>query len=62
AYFNPAGLTKLSDGLHFDISNQSIWQKKTVNNNTATLNKDEFVGDVAALVFPTAYVAYKMEN
>jgi len=62
AYFNPAGLTKLSDGLHFDISNQSIWQKKTVNNNTATLNKDEFVGDVAALVFPTAYVAYKMDK
>ncbi|MFH1214730.1 MAG: transporter, partial [Candidatus Neomarinimicrobiota bacterium] len=50
------------NGLFLDISNQSIWQKKTVTNNTATLNKDEFVGDVAALVFPTAYVAYKMDK
>ncbi|MFH1213069.1 MAG: transporter, partial [Candidatus Neomarinimicrobiota bacterium] len=62
-YFNPAGLTKLCcNGLFLDISNQSIWQKKTVTDNTLTLNKDEFVGDVAALVFPTAYVAYKMDK
>ncbi|MDD5765862.1 MAG: hypothetical protein PHW79_06420 [Candidatus Marinimicrobia bacterium] len=59
AYFNPAGLTKLSDGLHFDISNQSIWQMKTIDNSTTTLHKSEFVGKVQALMFPTAYAVYK---
>ena len=62
-YFNPAGLTRLGEnGLYLDIANQSIWQKKTVTNSTITLNNDEFVGDVAALLFPTVYAAYKMDK
>ncbi len=62
-YFNPAGLTKLCcNGLYMDLSNQTVLQKKTVTNSTATLNSDEFVGNVFAPVFPTAYVALKMNK
>ena len=62
-YFNPAGLTKLfEDGLFLDVSNQTIWQTKTVTNDTPTLNNHEFVGKVFAPVFPSAYVAYKMDK
>jgi len=59
AYYNPAGLTKLCDGIYVDIANQSIWQTKTINNDLVSLNKDEFVGDVAAPVFPTAHLVWK---
>ncbi|MCK4641163.1 MAG: outer membrane protein transport protein [Candidatus Marinimicrobia bacterium] len=58
-YFNPAGLTRLEDGLHLSLSNQSIFQTKTVTNNYQFLNTDEFVGDVKALLFPNFYLAYK---
>jgi len=61
-YFNPAGLTKLEDGLHLSLSNQSIWQTKTVNNDYANLANNEFVGDVAAPIFPNLYLAYKTGN
>ncbi len=62
-YYNPAGLTKLfEDGLFLDVSNQTIWQTKTVTNDTPTLNNHEFVGEVFAPVFPSAYVAYKMDK
>jgi len=58
-YFNPAGLTRLEDGLHLSLSNQSIFQTKTVTNSYQFLNTDEFVGDVKALLFPNFYLAYK---
>ncbi|MBU1872344.1 aromatic hydrocarbon degradation protein, partial [bacterium] len=58
-YFNPAGLTKLEDGLHLSLSNQSIWQTKTVTNSYTYLNSAEYVGDVAAPIFPNFYLAYK---
>jgi len=58
-YSNPAGLTRLEDGLYLSLSNQTIWQTKTVINNTLNLNDDEFVGEVFAPVFPNFYLAYK---
>ncbi|HCL00748.1 MAG TPA: hypothetical protein DHW42_11670 [Candidatus Marinimicrobia bacterium] len=58
-YFNPAGLTRLEDGLYLSLSNQSIFQTKTVTNSYQFLNTDEFVGDVKALLFPNFYLAYK---
>jgi len=61
-YFNPAGLTKLEDGLHLSLSNQSIWQTKTVNNSYPNLNNGEYVGDVVAPLFPNIYLAYKTGN
>jgi long-subunit fatty acid transport protein len=65
AYFNPAGLTKLEDGFHFSLNNQTIFQTKTVNNNYKGpfglfgLNNAEYVGDVKAPVFPGVYAVYK---
>ncbi|MFC1619626.1 OmpP1/FadL family transporter [Candidatus Neomarinimicrobiota bacterium] len=60
AYYNPAGLTKLPEGLHFAISNQSIFQTKEIDSDLATLNSGSFTGDVKAMVFPDVHVAYKM--
>jgi len=58
-YFNPAGLTRLEDGLHLSLSNQSIFQTKTITNGYAYLNDGEYVGDVVAPLFPNFYLAYK---
>jgi long-chain fatty acid transport protein len=62
AYFNPAGLTKLSDGIYFSFSNQSVFQTEEVVNNFALLNDDTFTGDVAAPLFPDVHVAYKKDK
>jgi long-chain fatty acid transport protein len=65
AYYNPAGMTKLADGFHFSLSNQTIYQTKTVNNNYKGpgglfgLNNPEYIGDVKAPVFPSVYAVYK---
>ncbi len=59
AYYNPAGLTMLEDGIHLGISNQSIFQTRDVTNSTATLHSDAFEGTVSAPVYPNLYVAYK---
>ena len=61
-YFNPAGLTKLTDGFHFSFSNQYITQTKEVVNNYTYLNESKYVGDVAAPFFPGVYLAYKTGN
>jgi len=58
-YFNPAGLTKLEDGLYLSFSNQSIWQEYEIKNDFASLNEDTYVGDVKAMFFPDFYFAYK---
>jgi long-chain fatty acid transport protein len=65
-YFNPAGLTKLSDGFYFSLNNQTIGQTQTVTNNYVYLNGTnggtkprEFIGKVSAPIYPAVYVAYK---
>jgi long-chain fatty acid transport protein len=59
AYYNPAGTTHLSDGWHFSLNNQTIFQEKTVTNAFPYLNNDTFIGDVKAPIFPSAFVVYK---
>ena len=59
AYYNPAGTTRLSDGWHFSLNNQTIFQEKTVINEFPTLNNDTFTGEVMAPLFPSAFVVYK---
>jgi long-chain fatty acid transport protein len=61
-YFNPAGLIKLNNGWHFAISNQSIFQEKTVTSGYPLLNNGEYIGKVKAPVFPTAFGVYKTDN
>lgn len=68
AYFNPAGLMKLDNGFHISLSNQTIFQTKTVENfysgpgGAFGLNESKYIGDVAAPVFPSVYAVYKMER
>ncbi len=58
-FYNPAGLTKLKDGFHISISNQSIFQTQTITSNYPYLNSDEYVGNISAPLFPSIYMAYK---
>lgn len=73
SYYNPAGLGFLEDGFHFSVSNQSIFQTRTISstftapnplnpNVSGRMNNEEFEGGVSAPLFPTAYAAYKMGN
>lgn len=61
-YFNPAGLTQLKNGFYFGLHNQSITQTKTVNSEFTYLHNPEYIGDVKAPVFPTAFAVYKLDN
>jgi long-chain fatty acid transport protein len=63
-YFNPAGLTKLSDGFYASINNQTIAQTKTVGTTYPYLTNTpvKYVGKVSAPVYPDVYVAYKIGN
>jgi len=60
-HFNPAGLTKLSDGFHFSLSSQTIFQNKAVTNDYAFLSPrpKKFIGDVVAPVFPSFFATWK---
>ncbi len=58
-YFNPAGLTKLSDGFHISISSQSIFQTQTITSTFPGLNEEKYTGKITAPVFPSIYAAYK---
>ncbi|MGQ8335944.1 OmpP1/FadL family transporter [Sunxiuqinia sp. A32] len=61
-YFNPAGLTFLTDGFYFGIQNQSIIQDRTITSGFPGLNESEYLGDVKAYAFPTAFAAYKAND
>lgn len=59
AYYNPAGLTRLPDGFHLSLSNQTITQDKTVVNEFPYLNNGTYVGEVRVPLFPNFYAVYK---
>ena len=63
-YYNPAGLTKLGNGFHLSLNNQSIFQTKDVINDYKYLNgtPTTYTGIVEAPVFPGVYAAYKMDK
>ncbi len=59
-YYNPAGLTKLQDGFHLALHNQTITQDKTIVNEFPYLNNGgKYVGEVRVPLFPTFYAVYK---
>lgn len=58
-YFNPAGLTKMGDGFHISISNQSIFQTQTITSSFPYLNDGTYEGTISAPLFPSVYLAYK---
>ena len=63
-YYNPAGLTKLGNGFHFSLNNQSIFQTKDATNDYPYLNGSPttYTGIVKAPVFPGVYAVYKMNK
>jgi long-chain fatty acid transport protein len=58
-YFNPAGLTQLSNGWHISLHNQTIFQEKAIDNSFPMLNDSEYIGDVKVPFFPNFYAVYK---
>lgn len=61
-FFNPAGLTLLKEGFHLSLSNQTIWQDRSIVSNYPYLNKKEYEGQVFAPIFPSVYAAYKFKK
>ena len=59
-FFNPAGLTKLDDGMHVYFSSQTITQGREITSDFPYLHSETFEGTTFAPVFPNFYVAYKM--
>lgn len=60
AYFNPAGLTKLEDGFHISVNNQTLIQRREISNAYPYLTGNKtYKGDVFVPFFPTAYMVYK---
>ena len=58
-YYNPAGLTKLADGFHFSINNQTIGETRTITSNYTYLNDGVYPGEASAPIFPGIYAVYK---
>jgi len=68
-YTNPAGLTFLTDGLHLSLTNQSVYQTRTITSNFAPFaayndgNATKvFKGEAAAPIVPSFQMAYKKDN
>ncbi|NQT25690.1 outer membrane beta-barrel protein [candidate division KSB1 bacterium] len=61
-YFNPAGLTELTDGWHVAFYSQTIFQEKKINNDFPTMTTNEFIGDITAPIFPDLFAVYKKDK
>jgi len=59
AYYNPAGLTKLQDGFHLSIHNQTLFQDRTITSTFPKLNNSEYLGKTKVPVFPSFFAVYK---
>jgi len=60
-FFNPAGLTKLGDGLFISVNNQIVRQTKTIQSDYLYLSGSkprEYVGKVKANMYPGIYAAF----
>jgi len=68
AYYNPAGLVMLDDGFYLYVSNQTIFQTRTIESSSAALAPlgfplhDEYVGDTQVPLYPNVYLTYKMDK
>ncbi len=64
-YYNPAGLTQMSDGLHLNLSNQTLFRRPSHTYNLGLPGADtrqESVQDGADWLLPNFYAAYKKDN
>lgn len=62
AYYNPAGLMNLENGFHFSLSNQTIFQTRSVESTYPYLNSGTYEGSVTAPLFPSVYAVYKLDR
>jgi long-chain fatty acid transport protein len=68
AYYNPAGLTQLDDGFYAYVSNQTIFQTRTIKSSSAALSAlgfplhDEYVGETTVPFYPNIYLIHKMDK
>jgi long-chain fatty acid transport protein len=60
-YYNPAGLTKISNGLHISLNNQSIFQNRLISSDYPLLTNipSEYEAKVSAPLFPGVYAAFR---
>jgi len=67
-YTNPAGLTFLSDGFHLSLTNQSVYQTRTITSTFAPFvynggdQTKTFKGTASAPVVPSFQFAYKKDR
>jgi hypothetical protein len=64
-YYNPAGLTKLSDGWHFSLYNQSAFRDREVETDYANLSdapSSAFPADAQSALSPGLYAVYKVNR
>jgi|WetSurMetagenome_2_1015567.scaffolds.fasta_scaffold17972_4 long-chain fatty acid transport protein len=59
-YYNPAGLTKLGDGFHFSLNNQTIGQTRDIITTYSILNgtPKDYKGTVSAPIYPDVYAVF----
>jgi len=68
AYTNPAGLTFLTEGFHFSLTNQSAFQTRTITSTFAPFvgyggsATKEFKGEASAPIIPSFQLAYKKDR
>ncbi len=63
-YFNPAGLAQLGNGLHLSLSNQSIFQTRSITSDYPYLTGTPvtYEAELTAPFFPSIYAAYTMDK
>ena len=62
-YYNPAGLTKLGNGLFISLNNQTIGQTPSIQNDYIYLAgspKKEYLGKASAPIYPGVYAAFNI--
>lgn len=60
--YNPAGLIKLTDGLHLNLSNQSLFRKPEHRFDSPIFGGGTYKQDSADFYLPNFYAAYKKGN
>ena len=61
-YYNPAGLGQMENGFYFALNNQSLFQTYSINSEFKYLNNPDYIGDMKAPFFPTAFAVYKKDK
>ena len=60
--YNPAGLIKLADGFHLNLSNQSLFRKPQHHFDSPIFGSGTYKQDSADFYLPNFYAAYKKGN